>query len=34
MKLVKLRAKAILILQKQMRNVAGLGPHPKIKTLL
>lgn len=34
LKLVKLRAKAILILQKQMRNVAGLGSHPKIKTIL
>jgi hypothetical protein len=32
--LVKLRAKAILIKQKQMRNVAGLGSHPKIKTIL
>jgi len=34
LKLVKLRAKAILIMQKQMSNVAGLGMHPKIKTLL
>ena len=34
LKLVKLRAKAILIMQKQMRNVAGIGSHPKIKTIL
>jgi hypothetical protein len=33
-KLVKLRAKAILIMQMQMRNVAGLGAHPNIKTIL
>ena len=34
LKLVKLRAKAILIKQKQMRNVAGLGRHPKVRTIL
>jgi hypothetical protein len=34
LKLVKLRAKAILIMQKQMRQVAGVGAHPKIKTIL
>lgn len=34
LKLVRLRAKAILIMQKQMRNVAGMGSHPKIKTIL
>lgn len=34
LKLVKLRAKAILIKQKQLRAVAGLGTHPKIKTIL
>jgi hypothetical protein len=33
-KLIKLRAKAILIKQKQLRNVAGFGGHPKIKTIL
>jgi hypothetical protein len=32
-KLIKLRAKAILIKQKQLRNVAGFGGHPKIKTI-
>jgi hypothetical protein len=32
--LIKLRAKAILIKQKQLRNVAGLGSHPKIRTIL
>jgi hypothetical protein len=34
LKLIKLRAKAILIKQKQLRAVAGLGTHPKIKTIL
>ncbi|MCT4643606.1 MAG: strawberry notch family protein [Carboxylicivirga sp.] len=34
LKLVKLRAKAILIKQKQLRAVAGLGTHPNIKTIL
>ena len=33
-KLIKLRAKAIIIKQKQLRAVAGLGIHPKIKSLL
>ena len=33
-KLIKFRAKAIMIKQKQLRNVAGLGSHPKIKIIL
>ena len=34
LKLVKLRAKAIIIKQKQLKAVAGLGAHSRIKTLL
>jgi hypothetical protein len=32
--LIKLRAKAIMIKQKQLKSVAGFGSHPKIKTIL
>jgi hypothetical protein len=34
LQLVKLRAKAILIKQKQLKAVAGIGSHPKIRTVL